>query len=116
GQVTVRVGPFPALPFTLRRGLKQASPDAAIQTGPARGEWLATCIVAAFAVAIVIGGAALMVVHSRFAPAATAFMALAAIYLPMIWPVIRSGGPKPLDPETLHNAKPRDNNTELKAL
>ena len=63
-----------------------------------------------------IGGAALMVVHSRFEPAATAFMALAAIYLPMIWPVIRSGGPKPLDPETLHNAKPRDNNTELKAL
>jgi hypothetical protein len=47
-----------------------------------------------------------MVAHGRFEPAAAAFMALAAIYLPMLWPVIRSGGPKPLDPETLHNAKP----------
>jgi len=116
GRLQRRDATFRGLTFTLARRLKKANPDAVIQTGPGRGEWLATCIVAAFAVAIVIGGAALMVVHSRFEPAATAFMALAAIYLPMIWPVIRSGGPKPLDPETLHNAKPRDNNTELKAL
>lgn len=97
---------FRSLTFTLARRLKKANPEAVIQTGPGRGEWLATCIVAALAIAIVIGGTALMVAHGRFEPAAAAFMALAAIYLPMLWPVIRSGGPKPLDPETLHNAKP----------
>src|SRR5690606_12062326 len=75
---------FRGLTFTLARRLKKANPDAVIQTGPGRGEWLATCIVAALAVAIVIGGAALMVVHARFEPAAACFMALAAIYLPML--------------------------------
>ena len=106
GRLQRRDASFRGLTFTLARRLKNANPDAVIQTGPGRGEWLVTCIVAALAVAIVIGGAALMVVHARFEPAAAAFMALAAIYLPMLWPVICSGGPKPLDPETLHNANP----------
>lgn len=106
GRLQRRDATFRGLTFTLARRLKTANPEALIETGPGRGEWLATCIVAALAAAIVIMGIALMVIHSRFEPAAAAFMALAAIYLPMLWPVIRSGGPKPLDPQTLHNANP----------
>lgn len=106
GRLQRRNATFRGLTFTLARRLKTANPEALIETGPGRGEWLATCIVAALAAAIVIMGIALMVIHSRFEPAAAAFMALAAIYLPMLWPVIRSGGPKPLDPQTLHNANP----------
>lgn len=106
GRLQRRDATFRGLTFTLARRLKTANPEALIETGPGRGEWLATCIVAALAAAIVIVGIALMVMHSRFEPAAAAFMALAAIYLPMLWPVIRSGGPKPLDPQTLHNANP----------
>ncbi len=48
----------------------------------------------------------MMIAQSRIHFAALAFMALAAIYLPMLWPVIRSGGPQPLDPATLHNVNP----------
>ncbi|MDK8874207.1 hypothetical protein [Paracoccus sp. SSJ] len=106
GRLQRRDATFRGLTFTLARRLKKANPEVIVQTGPGRGEWLASCIMAVLAVAIVIVGLVLMVVHGRFEPAAAAFMALAAIYLPILWPVIRSGGPKPLDLETLHNANP----------
>lgn len=103
---------FRALTFTLARRLKNANPDAVIETGPGRGEWIATCIVAALAVAIILGGAGLMIAHGRVHFAALAFMALAVIYLPMLWPVIRSGGPQPLDPANLHSANPPPDGVE----
>lgn len=103
---------FRGLTFTLARRLKKANPEAVIQTGPGRGEWIATCIVAALAVAVIIGGAALMAVQARFELYIAAFMALAAIHLTALWPVIRSGGPKPLDPETLHNGNPPSNRVD----
>ncbi|WP_186396633.1 hypothetical protein [Stappia sp. TSB10GB4] len=106
GRLQRREATFRALTFTLARRLNKANPDAILETGPGRAEWLATCVVALLAAAIVIVGIALMVVHGRFEPAAAAFMAVAAIYLPVLWPVIRSGGPKPLHPDTLHNANP----------
>ncbi|WP_071797458.1 hypothetical protein [Natronohydrobacter thiooxidans] len=106
GRLQRRDATFRGLTFTLARRLKKANPDAVLQTGPSRAEWLATCVVALLAAAIVIGGFVLIVVHRRFEPAAAAFMALAATYVPMLWPIIRSGGPMPFDPETLHNAAP----------
>mgnify|MGYP007078756602 FL=1 len=106
GRLQRREATFRALTSTLARRFRKANPDAVLETGPTRTEWISTCIVAALAVSIVIGGAALMVVHARFEPAAAAFMALAAVCLPMLWPIIRSGGPKPLNPDTLHNANP----------
>ena len=92
GRLQRRDATFRGLTFTLARRLKKANSEAVLQTGPGRGEWLATCIVAVLAVAVVVGGAVLMVVHARFELHIAAFMALAAIYLPMLWPVIRSSG------------------------
>lgn len=106
GRLQKRDATFRGLTFTLARRLKKANPQAVLEAGPGRVEWIATCVVALLTAAIVIVGIALMVVHGRFEPAAAAFMALAAVCLPMLWPIIRSGGPKPLDPETLHNAAP----------
>lgn len=48
----------------------------------------------------------MMIAQGRIHFAALAFMALAAIYLPMLWPVIHSGGPRLLDPASLHNVNP----------
>lgn len=106
GRLQRRNATFRALTFTLARRLKDANPDAVIETGPGRGEWTATCLVAALAVVIILGGAGLMVAQGRIHFAALAFMALAAVYLPLLWLVIRSGGPRPLDTATLHNADP----------
>ena len=106
GRLQRRDATFRSLTFTLARRLKAANPDALVESGPGRGEWFATCIVAALAVVIILGGAGLMIAQGRIHFAAVAFMALAAIYLPMLWPIIRSGGPRQLDPASLHNANP----------
>lgn len=97
---------FRGLAFSLARRLGQANPHAILETGPSRGEWLASCAVAALGFAIVLGGVGLMVLQSRFEPAAVAFIGLAAVQLPLLWPVIRSGGPKRLDLDTLPEAGP----------
>lgn len=104
GRLQRRNATFRSLTFALAGRLKKANPDAVLETGPGRGEWIATCIVAALAVVIILGGAGLMITQGRIHFAVLAFMALAAIYLPMLWPVIRSGGPRPLDPATLRDA------------
>lgn len=97
---------FRGLTFTLARRLAQARPQAQILAGPGRGEWIATCIVAALAIAILTGGAGLMTAAGRVSLPALAFMAVCALYLPVLWPVVRSGGPRPLDPATLHRIHP----------
>lgn len=102
GRLQRREETFRNLTFTLARRLKKANPAAVIESGPSRAEWLASCLVALAAVAVVVGGAFLMVVQGTFAPAAATFMALVAVCLPMLWPVIRSGGPAALDPDTLN--------------
>lgn len=95
---------FRGLTFTLARRLMKTNREAVIQTGPGRAEWIATCITAMIAAAMVPAGIVLMLFSGEFSLAALAFMALAILYLPLLWPVIRSGGPRPLDPESLHNA------------
>jgi hypothetical protein len=106
GRAQRRTATFRGLTFTLARRLSQANPAALLQTGPSRAEWIATCIVGAVGVAVIASGVALMLARGEFSLAAVAFMGLAAVNLPMLWPVIRSGGPKHLDPSTLHNAEP----------
>lgn len=101
-----RTATFCGLSYTLARRLVKANPQAVCQTGPGRGEWIATCMVAIFALLVVLGGLGLMLKSGEFSLVAAAFMGLAILYLPLLWPVIRSGGPKPLDPETLHFATP----------
>jgi len=96
-----REATFRGLTFTLARRLARANPQARLLIGPSRGEWIASCIVAVLAVAIIIGGAGLMIATGRLSLPALAFMGLCAVYLPMLWPVVRSGGPRPLDPATL---------------
>ncbi|WP_116655118.1 hypothetical protein [Pelagibacterium sediminicola] len=112
GRLQRREATFRALTFTLARRLKKANPGTILESGAGRSEWIATCIVAALAIAIILGGAGLMIAQGRIYLAILAFMALAAIYLPMLWPVIRSGGPRPLDPATLHNANPPPSRVE----
>jgi hypothetical protein len=101
GKVQLRRATFRGLTFTLARRLAQVNPEAVILQGPGRGEWLASCLVALAVVAVVVVGAGLMLAEGRFVPAVVAFMGLAAVSLPFLWPVIRSGGPRPLDPATL---------------
>lgn len=101
-----REATFRGLAFSLARRLGQANPHAILQTGKGRGEWLASCAIAALGLAIVLGGIGLMVLQGRFEPAAVAFIALAAVQLPLLWPIIRSGGPKQLDPDSLPEAGP----------
>lgn len=99
-----RTATFRGLTFTLARRLKKANSNAIFELGPGRSEWIATCIVGVLAVAIIAGGGALMMARGVFSLPAAAFMGLALLYLPLLWPVIRSGGPQPFDPETLHIA------------
>lgn len=106
GRLRLHADTFRALTFPLARQLQKANPEAVLLTGPGRGEWIATWLLAVLALAIVIGGAAMMIVSRRFAPAAAAFMALLVLYLPMLWPILRSGGPQPLDPRSLPDITP----------
>lgn len=96
-----RTDTFRGLVCTLARRLVKANPQAVCQTGPGRGIWIASCLVASFALVIVLAGAGLMLKRGEFSLVAAAFTGVAILYLPLLWPVIRSGGPKPLDPETL---------------
>lgn len=106
GRPQRRDATFRGLTFTLARRLGKANPAALLEAGPSRAEWVATCIVGALGLAVIAGGVALMLARGEFPLAAAAFMGLVAVNLPMLWPVIRSGGPSPLDPATLHNANP----------
>lgn len=103
GRPQRRQATFRSLTFTLARRLKKANPQALFEVGPSRTEWIATCVVAALAVAVIVASGGLMIARGQLYYQVAAFMALAAAYLPMLWPVIRSRGPQPLDPETLHN-------------
>lgn len=106
GRLQRREATFRNLTCTLARRLGKENPEAVIEQGPGRTEWILSCIVGLVAMAVVIAGAILMSIYGQFPVAVIGFMALAATQLPLLWPVIRSGGPKPLDPETLHNANP----------
>jgi hypothetical protein len=98
-----REASFRALTFTLARRLARANPQARLLFGPSRSEWMANAVVAAFALAMILGGAGLMIAEQRLSWPALAFMGLCAVSLPTLWPVLRSGGPAPLDPGTLHD-------------
>ncbi len=107
GRLQQRNATLRNLTSTLGRRLRKANPDAVLETGPSRGEWTATCLVALFGVTVIVAGAVLMAVQGQISCPAVAFMALVAVFLPMLWPVIRSGGPKPLDHDALRDAKPQ---------
>lgn len=102
GRLQRRGATFHSLTFTLARRLIAAHPAARLETGPGRGEWIASWVVAAFLVALLIGGTGLMISRGQMPLAALGFMALAVTGLPMLWPVIRSGGARRIDPATLH--------------
>lgn len=92
-----------ALTFALARRLAAANPQAIIIKGPGRGEVMATCIIAVLALAVIIGGVGLMLAQGRYPLSALAFIG-GPLFLPLLWPVIRSGGPQPLDPASLSDA------------
>lgn len=104
GRYERREASFQALVFTLARRVRKLAPEAVLLFGPSRAEWIGTWIVAVLALGLLLLGIGLMVAHGRFEPAAAAFLGMLACTLPPVWPVLRSGGPKPLDPATLHAA------------
>jgi hypothetical protein len=112
GRLQRRRGSFRSLTFTLARRLRKANPDATIVVGPSRIEWIASCSIAILAVGVVAVGASAMITRQSLDFHVAIFMAMAAIQLPMLWPAIRSGGPKPLDPEILHDANPQQNRVD----
>ena len=69
--------------------------------GPGRVEWLASTAMFAVAIVLLIGGLALIVLSGQSPLAPLAFMAVIGLYLPVLWPIVRSGGPRPLDPASL---------------
>lgn len=69
--------------------------------GPGRMEWLASTAMFAVAILLLIGGLALIALSGQSPLAPLAFMAVIGLYLPVLWPIVRSGGPRPLDPASL---------------
>lgn len=69
--------------------------------GPGRVEWIASTAMFAVAVLLLVGGLALTVLSEQSPLAPLAIMAVIALYLPVLWPIVRSGGPRPLDPASL---------------
>lgn len=101
-----RVASFRALAFALARRVKEVAPEAAMISGPSRAEWISSWIMGAAAAGLVFVGVGLMVAHRRFDPAAAIFVGMAVTTLPLLVPVLRSGGPKPLDIARLQDGAP----------
>lgn len=97
---------FRNLTFTLVQRLAKANPTAALRIGPGRGEWVATCGVAVAGLGILGVGTALMVDQGRVSLPGLAFMGMVAVQFPLLWPIIRSGGPRPLEPAALNRVDP----------
>ncbi len=106
GRLQWRDATFRGLAFTLARRLRKANREAVIEAGPGRGRWILASIAAALAALIVVAGIARMITHREFETYVAILVALATILLTMLWPIIRAGGARALDPETLHDANP----------
>jgi len=98
GRFERRTEAFDAFTNALIAALASANPAARLLTGPSVGVWIASLIVLAAGLAVSALGAWLMISQGRAAWPALAFMAAALVQLPLLWPVVRSGGPKPLQP------------------
>ncbi|AWB32759.1 hypothetical protein [Orrella marina] len=86
---------------TIIRRLRLANPDALYLKGPSKIEWISTIVVAIASVLIVVIGLYLMISEQTYPFHVIGFIAMAAVYLPLLWPTIESGGPKPFDPESI---------------
>lgn len=106
GQAQHRPETFAGLVVTLARRLEKANPDARLMTGPGYGPWVACCVLAALMIALACGAAAVMIARREFSWSAAALIGFGLVQLPLLWPTIRSGGLTPLDPNTLHDARP----------
>ena len=93
-QLTLHTKHFFELLHRLLEGLRQINPQALYYIGPSMTEWALTCIVGVSALAVAVVGAALMWREQKVALPGLAFIALSLVYLPMLWPVMRSSGPK----------------------
>ena len=92
---------FRRLVFTLIRGLQERNPAIVLTQGVSQIEWISSVVIAMLAIAIVLVGVVLMLLHQTVAWAALAFMGAVLVYLPMLWSVIRHGRPKPLQVDNI---------------
>lgn len=77
------------------------APKATYLQGPGRSEWISSIAMFAVSLLLLAGGLLLMAVSGEFTLAPMTLMLVIALCLPVLWPIVRSGGPKPLDPATL---------------
>lgn len=94
GRREIRRATFRGLLGALARRVARTGRDVRFAIGPSRAEWLASCIVAACAVAVVVIGLAMMFWQGAMSWPVLGFMALIFVNLPLLMPVIRSGGPR----------------------
>ncbi|NKX45348.1 hypothetical protein [Roseicyclus persicicus] len=92
---------FRALVGALARRLADEVPAARLLQGAGWGEWIGTAVVTAASLAILVAGVWLMWREGRVSWAALAFLGVVALNLPLLWPVLRAGGPRPLGRATL---------------
>lgn len=106
GRHQQRTATFQGLLFTLARRVQKANPQARFRCGPGRGAWIASWIAAVLLAMAVIAGAGLMIAQGRVSWPALGLMGLALFHAPKLGPVLRAGGDRPFDPESLHNVAP----------
>lgn len=94
GRREIRRATFRGLVGALARRVTKTGRNVRFETGPSRAEWLASCTVAACAVAVVVIGLATMFWRGAMSWPVLGFMALILVNLPLLMPVIRSGGPR----------------------
>lgn len=92
---------FRNLTHMLARRLARANRAATIETGPSLAEWIATVLLALLSLGVIGGSLALGLAEGRIGVQVAACAGLAAVNLPLLWPTIRTGGPRPIDPESL---------------
>lgn len=101
GRFALRSQSYWALVSTLIRRLRLVNPDAQFLQGPSKFEWVSTIVVGIASILVFVIGLYLMISEDTYPFHVIGFMALALVYLPLLWPIIRSGGPKPFDPESI---------------
>lgn len=90
-----RTADFVGLVRSMVSRLEAINPGVEFRKGPGWIEWGFSTLAGVAGVAIFCTGAFFMLSRGVWDIAAIAFMLMVVAYMPFLWPVIRSGGPKP---------------------
>lgn len=96
-----RTSGFVTLVQSIVSRLETINPDVQFVKGPGWIEWGFSALAGVAGVAIFMTGAYFMLSQGVWDIAAIAFMLMVVAYMPFLWPIIRSGGPKRVSPREL---------------